>query len=174
MSPGQRVWALQAAVVSALVIAIVGVGHYGQQEIRRHEVEDILQPIAALLEENRNVVESLKRDGLAESESAILDSYMQRIRKDGAPKNSAMKRRIDALVDNNTVIVALLSAYAPRARTRGFRAAADKFRDYASSFRDRWHSVFEIFMAGGNLPRTGPAFPAELAEAVSAEITSAR
>ena len=174
MTPGQRVWALQTAVFSALVIVIAGVWQSGQQEIRRHEVEDILQPIAARLEENRNIVESLKRDGLAESESAILDSYMQRIRKDGAPKNSAMKQRIDALVDNNTVIAALLSTYAPRARTQGFRAAADKFRDYASSFRDRWQSVFEIFMAGGNLPKTGPAFPAELAEAVSAEIALAR
>ena len=170
----KRAWSIGAAALLAVAIAIFGVGYHARQEMRKHEVEDILQPIAVRLEDNRNIVESLKRDGLADSESAIPDTYLQRIRKDGVPKNSAMKQRIDRLVDNNTAIVTLLSTYTTRARTLEFRVAAEKYRDYANSFRDRWQSVFEVFMAGGNLPPVGAAFPVELAGTVSVEIASAR
>jgi len=170
----KRAWSIGAAALLAVVIAIFGVWYHGRQEMRKHEVEDILQPIASRLEDNRNIVESLKREVLADSESAILDTYLQRIRKDGVSKNSAMRQRIDRLVDNNTAIVTLFSTYTTRARTLEFRVAAEKYRDYSSSFRDRWQSVFEVFMAGGNLPPIGVAFPVELAGAVSAEIASAR
>ena len=89
------------------------------------------------------------------------------------PKNSAFKQRIDTLANNNTVIVALLSKYSAHARTPAFKAAADRYRSYAISFRDRWQSVFEIFMAGGNLPAIGPAFPSEMAAVASAELAAA-
>ena len=156
-----------------MLIAIAGTWHYLQHEARKRDVGDTLQPIAALLDDNKRIIVSLTKDGLTESESAILDTYLQRIRKDGVPKNSVMKQRIDALVNNNTAIVALLFKYIPRARTALFRSAAGKFVDYAASFRDRWQSVFEIFMAGGSVPAAGPAFPSDMAVAVSAEITAA-
>ena len=97
---------------------------------------------------------------------------MNRIRHDGVPKNGVMKQRIDALVNNNTMILAYLSKYASHARTPAFKVAADQFRDYAISFRDRWQSAFEIFMAGGNLPVAGPGFPAGFKDQVMAEIRS--
>jgi hypothetical protein len=51
--------------------------------------------------------------------------------------------------------------------TEGFRLSTEKFRDYADNFRDRWQSVFEIFMAGGNLPSAGAPYPADFAATVS-------
>jgi len=133
-------------------------------------VDDNLQPIASLLEENRKIIDGLKTEGYSDSEATILESYLARIRKDGAPKNSAMKQRIDTLVNNNTVIVAFLSKYAPHARTPAFKSAAEQYRNYGISFRDRWQSVFEIFMAGGNLPAAGPEYPAQLAAALNQEL----
>ena len=160
------------AAVSAVVIAIVGTFYYARQDARRCEVDDTLQPIVALIDDDQRIIDGLRTDGLAESESAILVSYMNRIRHDGVPKNGVMKQRIDALVNNNTMILAYLSKYASHARTPAFKVAADQFRDYAISFRDRWQSAFEIFMAGGNLPVAGPGFPAGFKDQVMAEIRS--
>jgi hypothetical protein len=80
-----------------------------------------------------------------------------------------MKQRIDRIENNNTAILALLAKYSTHARSAAFRASAEQFRDYAITLRDRWQSVFEIFMAGGNLPATAPAFPSEFPRAVAAE-----
>jgi hypothetical protein len=44
----------------------------------------------------------------------------------------------------------LIEAYQPHAGTAAFATGADKFRNYASAWRDRWNSVMELFMAGGN------------------------
>jgi hypothetical protein len=51
---------------------------------------------------------------------------------------------------------------------------ADKFRIYAAAWRDRWNSVMELFMAGGNYATSGVPFPAGLAAAVGAEIGAAQ
>jgi hypothetical protein len=159
------------AVVLLMAVALTATvtWHFARQDLRRCEVDDTLRPIAALLEDNRTIVEAIKKDGMAESESVILSTYLAQVRKDGVSQHSAFKQRIDALVNNNTMIVALLSKYTPRARTTEFRVAADKFVDYATTFRDRWQSVFEIFMAGGNLSAMGPVPPADFVGSVAKE-----
>jgi hypothetical protein len=85
-----------------------------------------------------------------------------------------MKQRLDTLAENNTAIVTLLTAYAPQAKIPAFTTEADKFRNYASAWHDRWNSVMEIFMAGGDYPvseiPTPPGFP----QAVEAEIAAAK
>ena len=142
-----RVFTQLVIAAAILAVAIGGTWHYARQDLHVCIVDDSLQPIATLLEDNKKLVDELKTDGYADSESTILGSYLARIRKDGVPKNSAMKQLIDRLANNNTVIVALLSRYVTHAPTPSFKAAADQFRDYADSFRDRWQSLFEIFMA---------------------------
>ena len=165
--------AMQIAIIAALASAAIGATWYiARQDVRSCVVDDTLQPIAALAEENRKIIEAVKAEGLADSESALLGSYLARIRKDGVPTNSGMKQRIDTLVNNNTVIVAYLSKYAPHARTPAFRTAADQYRNYAISFRDRWQSLFEIFMAGGNLPALGPAYPSQFSASLNQEMTA--
>ena len=66
------------------------------------------------------------------------------------------------------------------ARARGTQwdalptAEADKFRNYASAWRDRWNSVMELFMAGGNYAASEVPFPSGFPDAVQAEIAAAR
>ena len=146
---------LAGLVVLLVGAAIAGTWHYAKAELRTRDREDLLQPIAALLDDDRKLLNELKAAGAGDSDSVLLETYLARIRADGAAQHALMKQRIDALVNNNTVIVALLARYAPRARTSAFRVASEKFTDYASRFRDRWQSVFEIFMAGGKLPAAG-------------------
>ena len=157
------------AVVLVLSLAIGATWQISERRAREREISDTLQPVAALLVENRKTIQALVSGGYTESESPLLASYLADIRKDGVPKHSAMKQKIDTLVNNNTVIVALLSKYATRARTPAFRAAADQYRNYAIAIRDRWQSLFEIFMAGGNLPQAGPTIPAGMDDALKKE-----
>jgi hypothetical protein len=161
---------MTAGVLVLLAVTAAGTWYAARRELVACIVDDSLQPIAALLEDDAKILKALQSEQYAASESAILDSYLTRIRRDGVPKNAGMKQRIDQLVNNNTVIVALLSRYSTHARTAAFRAAADRFRDYAIPFRDRWQSVFEIFMAGGNLPAAGPSFPTEMTRALVEEM----
>jgi hypothetical protein len=167
-----RIISQGAVVIALLLAAIGGTWHYARQDLRTCMVDDNLQPIASLLEENRKIIDGLQAGGFANSESTILESYLANIRKDGAPKYSAMKQRIDTLVNNNTVIVALLSKYSVHAKTPAFKAATEQYRNYAISFRDRWQSVFEIFMTGGNLPADGPSIPPMFSSALANEESS--
>jgi hypothetical protein len=107
-----------------------------------------------------------------EPNSGILESYVTKIRRDAVPKHADMKQKLDSLAENNTAIVTLIKAYAPQARTAGFVAEGDRFGNYASAWRDRWNSVMELFMAGGNYAAAGVQFPAGFPTAVEAEITA--
>jgi hypothetical protein len=74
----------------------------------------------------------------------------------------------------DVAVVTLIKAYAPHAKTPAFTSEGDKFRNYASAWRDRWNSVMELFMAGGNYPVSGVPFPAGFPEAVEAEIVAGK
>lgn len=165
-------------MVLCAALALLGGGALVLQQAARADlrtclVDDTLEPVAALVEQNQKIVEGLKAGGFAASEAAVLASYMADIRKDGVPRHSEMKQRIDTLVNNNTVIVALLARYERHVKTPAFRAAAVQYRDYAISFRDRWQSLFEVFMAGGNGPSSGPVAPAGFLALLKAEAAQA-
>lgn len=85
-----------------------------------------------------------------------------------------MKQRLDQLAENNTAVVTLIKAYSPHAKTPAFTTEADKFRNYASAWRDRWNSVMELFMAGGNYAASEAPFPKGFPEAVQAETAAAK
>jgi hypothetical protein len=102
-----------------------------------------------------------------DSDAGVLESYLSEIRKNGVSRHAKMAQQIDTVVNNNAAVVALSAAYSTHAKTEGFRLSTGKFRDYADNFRDRWQSVFEIFMAGGNLPSAGAPYPADFAATVS-------
>jgi hypothetical protein len=53
-------------------------------------------------------------------------------------------------------------------------AEADKFRCYAIAWRDRWNSVMELFMAGGNYQQAEVPLPKEFMAAVQIEVEAAR
>jgi len=131
-----------------------------------------LRPIATLLRENRVIVQELSLETSQKRDSGILESYLIKIRQDGVARHAGMKQRLDQLVENNTAIVTLIKAYAPHAKTLAFTTESDKFRNYASASRDRWNSVMEIFMAGGNYPVAEIPFPAGFPAATDAEIAA--
>ena len=133
-----------------------------------------LQPIAAMLEENQTLLKELQADPFTEKDSGILESYLAKIRRDGVAKHADMKQRLDQLAENNTAIVTLIKVYSPHAKTPAFTAEADKFRSYSSAWRDRWNSVMELFMAGGNYAASEVPFPKGFPDAVQTEIAAAK
>ncbi len=171
--------AISIGLTATLITATSALGawyqaHEALEETRAQLVADELQPIAGLLKENQALVRELQAQPFTEHDSGILESYLTKIRRDGVSKHVDMKQRLDQLAEGNTAIVTLVKVYAPHAKASEFTREADKFRDYASAWRDRWNSVMEIFMAGGNYASSGVRFPQGFPAAVDAEIAQAR
>ena len=161
----------------ALIAALLSAGlwyqeHRALQASRTHIAFSELQPIATLLQENEVIIQVLSSEPFAEKDSGILESYLDKIRRDGPAKHVNMKQRLDTLAENNTAITTLIKAYAPRAKTPSFNIEADKFTNYASGWGYRWSSVMELFMAGGNYPASGVPFPMGFPSAVETEIAA--
>jgi nanoRNase/pAp phosphatase (c-di-AMP/oligoRNAs hydrolase) len=133
-----------------------------------------LEPMAALLKENQEIIAELQTPAFTEKDAGILESYLLRIRRDGVPKNAQMKEKLDRLAENNTALETLISVYSPGAKTASFAAESSKFRRYSIAWRDRWNSEMELFMAGGNYAAAGVSFPDSFLPAVQREIDAAR
>jgi hypothetical protein len=165
------------AVASGVALIAVGAWYHASSALhdsRAQFVTNTLEPIAVLLKENQALAKELETDLFAENNAGILASYLAKIRRDGVAKHADMKQRLDQLAESNTAIVTLIKAYAPQARTSDFSVEADKFRTYAIAWRDRWNSVMELFMAGGNYPAAVVPFPSGFPAAFQAEIAAAR
>jgi phosphomevalonate kinase len=170
---------MMICLVAALIVAAIAAGlwqheHAALQEMNLQVVAGELQPIAALLKENQDIIQALQAEPFIEKNSGILESYLAKIRRDGVAQHADMKQRLDQLAENNTAIVTLIKAYGRHAKTAAFTAEADKFRNYGSAWRDRWNSVMELFMAGGNYAASEVPFPIGFAPAVQAEIAAAK
>jgi hypothetical protein len=160
-------------IIGLLAAAVICAGGWvhDRRELRAvgAEVADTLGPVAQMLQENARLTAELQRPPYAEGETQFVSAYLIKIRRDGVPQHSDMKQRIDRIVNNDTAILALLAKYSAPDRTAEFQAAAERFREYAISLRDRWQSIPEIFMAGGNLPVAGPPNPIEFVAVVNSE-----
>ncbi len=163
-------WVIALVLVAA--VAVYSTWRVAAREVRQCRVDQGLAPVAALLQENQKIFVALAAGGYTGTEPAIIERYLSDIRRDGVPKHTAARRNIDALVDNNTLIVALLANHASSLRTLELGIQSEKFRAYAASLRERWRSTFELFMAGGGLPAAGPERPTRIVAAVSAEIAA--
>lgn len=171
----KTVWtSLMMTLIAA--IATAGFAYHEREldELRLQWAAGELQPIARLLKENQVLIQELQAEPFTEQDSGILESYLAKIRRDGVAKHADMKQRLDTLAENNTAIVTLIKAYSPQARTAAFTAEADRFRNYASAWRDRWNSVMELFMAGGNYAASQVPFPKDFAAAVQSEIAASK
>ncbi len=165
------------ALLLVATLAATGGWYYAHQSLQSSQAQIVastLEPMAALLKENDGIITELQAEPFVEKDNGILESYLVRIRRDGVAKNASMKQRLDQLAENNTALITLIAVYEPHARTAAFKPEANKFRNYAVAWRDRWNSVMELFMAGGNYPAAGPAFPKEIVAAVQAEIAASR
>jgi hypothetical protein len=165
-------------MVATLAAAVAAVGWYHADRSLRESRSQlgvvILVPIAGLLKDNETLIKELQAVPFAEPDAGISASYLAKIRRDGVAKHADLKQRLDQLAENNTAIVTLIKAYSPQAKTAAFTTEADKFRNYASAWHDRWDSVMELFMAGGNYAASEVPFPKGFPDAVQAEIAAAR
>jgi hypothetical protein len=158
--------------VAVIACAVLGAAWYQSHE-RLHDLRQAeLAPIAALLNDDQELLKALQADSTFKSESGILGSYLAAIRADGVAKHAETKQRLDRLAENNAGILALSNAYLAHASSAGFRTEAQRFQRYAIAWRDRWNSVMELFMAGGNYPVAEVQFPREFAAAVKLEIAA--
>jgi hypothetical protein len=165
------------ALTTLLALATSAAWYQARSAARESQAQFVvatLEPIDALLKTNQVLMRELATEPFAEPGTGILQSYIDKIRRDGVQKHADMKQRLDELADNNATIVALLKAYATHARTAAFTLEADRFRNYASAWRDRWNSVMELFMAGGGYAASEVPFPAAFPTAVEAEIAATR
>jgi hypothetical protein len=172
-----RTLTILLAVVSVAALLAAGAWYHARSALhdsRAQLLGGTLQPIAAMLKENRALIQELQSEPFTEGGVGVLESYLAKIRRDGVAKHADMKQRLDQLAENNTAIVTLIKAYSPQAKTPAFTTEADKFRNYASAWRDRWNSVMELFMAGGNYAASEVPFPKRFPDAVQAEIAAAR
>jgi hypothetical protein len=168
-----RTVAILLALLAVAAVAATGEWYHAHQSLREFRAQFVgstLEPMAALLKENQGIIAELQAEPFVEKDNGTLESYLVKIRRDGVAKNAPMKQRLDQLAENNTALITLITAYSPQAKTAAFTSEANKFRNYAVAWRDRWNSVMELFMAGGNYPTSGPAFPTEFADTVHAEI----
>jgi hypothetical protein len=168
----KSVWILLVAALVAF--AVVGTEWYHSVASLRDLRASELETLAVLLNEDQELLQVLQTDAALAKESGILGSYLASIRVDGLPKHAEMKQRLDRLAESNSAILALISVYTPHAKTATFKSEADKFQHYAIAWRDRWNSVMELFMAGGNYPVAETPFPKELIGAVQVEMEAAQ
>jgi hypothetical protein len=166
---------LMTALIAVLVAAAFWYHEHEALDASRAQIlSGELQPISTILKENEALIQELKSEPFTEKDTGILESYLATIRRDGVAKHADMKQRLDTLAENNSAVVTLIKAYSSHAKTPTFNVEADKFRNYASAWRDRWNSVMELFMAGGNYTASEVPLPAGFQEAVQAEIAAAK
>jgi hypothetical protein len=167
---------LVVLVSATAVVSIPGWYHADQALHDSHArmVASTLEPIATLLRDDQEIIRELQAEPFIEKDNGILQSYLIKIRRDGVAKTARMKQRLDQLAENNTTLVTLITAYSPRAKTPAFALEANKFGKYAIAWRDRWNSLLELFMAGGDYPAAVVPFPERFLEAVQAEIAASR
>jgi hypothetical protein len=176
-SVNSRTLTILLALVSVVALVAIAAWYHassGLDDSRAQLLRGTLEPIAAMLKENQALIQELQSDPFTEKDSGVLESYLAKIRRDGVAKHADMKQRLDQLAENNTAIVTLIKAYSPQAKTAAFTTEADKFRDYASAWRDRWNSVMELFMAGGNYAVSEVPLPKGFPDTVQAEIATAK
>lgn len=142
------------------------------------QADRLLRPAWMLLQENQRLRGEVMADAAVASIGAttqapgggVLPAYLALIRRDGVPPHARLKQRLDQIAANDAALAALLAAHSPAARTAGFAPQAERFRDYAAAWRDRWTSVMELLMAGGSFPALEPPVPPGLQAAIQAEL----
>jgi hypothetical protein len=134
----------------------------------------LLNSMASLLQENQALLAELQAKPYGEDGNGILNSFLIKIRRDGVKNSAAMKERLDALAENDAGLVALIDAYAARAKNPEFGRQSEEFRRYAIAWRDRWNSIMELFMSGGSYPAVEIPPPTDFLRAVQVEIAATR
>jgi hypothetical protein len=168
----RNMW-LTAGIVSLLVIsgsALAYTSWRASETMHARLVASTLVPSAALLADNEVIIRNISKRLEVTHDAQILESYLALIRRDGLAKHADIKQQLDVLAENNAAIAALAGVYVTERDDAVMRAENEKFKRYAIAWRDRWNSVMELFMAGGNFPPAGVPMPMSMGQAVRAEL----
>lgn len=168
------------AITTSVISILIGGGWY--QEYRKNEQAKIalneqlitktLQPVSALLAENKSIYDELSVEPYSELGWGILDSYLIKIRRNGVSRNSYMKNQIDKMVNNNEAILTLLRNYTIKSEELRKQTAA--FQEHANRYTSRWKSLIGVFTSNGYFPTGEPIFPKDFPKAVQNEISILR
>jgi len=134
----------------------------------------LLRSIASDLASQASIRQELGEARFVEQDRGALGSYLAKIRRDGLPAHAEMRHKLEAIANGNRSILTLLEIYEPYAHTEEFKREASAFRAYAPAWNDRWDSLMEYFMAGGNLPASDVQLPTKFASAVQAELDAVK
>jgi len=159
---------------SALILAIFALWEVRilRKEVAM-EVGSEIQTIDRLAKVHAATVADLAAANPANARQGLLPSYLAKIRLDGLPAHRDFKQKLDVLERTNTELMTLIDLYLPHARTADFATQARAFRLCAAAWNDRWNTLMEYYMAGGNLPSSEIACPPEFAAAVAVELAAA-
>lgn len=163
-------WAIGVAVAISLALSALALR---TANLAKSQNPTVIASIDALLKDREAQIEALHDPAFVEPNQGILGSYLAKIRRDGVPRNAGMKRHLDALAANTVSLLTLVDLYESQAATPQFKSEAKAYRTYAIAWTDRWNSVMEIFMAGGNYPAAEVPFPEGFGSAVADEVRAA-
>jgi hypothetical protein len=166
---------VRVAVIFLVALAVGAMGGWYRTEqaltaARATSLATTLPAIASLVGDNAALFASLQSAAYSEPDRGVLAAYLTKIRRDGAAKHIDMKQRLDTIDANHVKALALLEVYVSHVKTRALFDETKKFETFAITWHDRWASVFDTFMAGGNLPAVDPVPPSGLSEALRAEL----
>ena len=169
-----RLLSVVATIVALVTVAAWYQGSTALEASRARFVQGLLEPAAALVEQNQALLKELRAAPPAEKDSGVLETYLAQIRRDGVAKHAQTRQRLDQFATNNVAITTLLTAYMPHARTPALQREVDKFREHTASWQRRWGTVMEIFMAGGTYATAEIPFPSDLPGLLQAELAATR
>ena len=131
-------------------------------------ITSILKPILTLIADNNKIHKELVNE-YNTGKPGVLESYLEKVKKNGPNSNPLMHQRIFTIVNNNDEIIKLLRSYEGNIITAEFKQQSDLFRDHALRYKDRFNAIHDIYVTKGQLP-SAPSFPEGFIEAINSEI----
>ena len=159
-----RVLVVIAAVAfAAMSLSVLALLYARQTTMQGGELR---QRISQLVAEHQRLEGELTREPFVDAGASPLEAYLARIRRDGAARHVDMRRRLAALAENNAALLALADAYEPFAGNNDYAGQLHALRSYVITWNERWNTLFEIFMAGGNLAAGEQPFPKQFSDSI--------
>lgn len=167
-------FAVGLCALGAIIALVISTAALREAHAARANGSTTIAAIATLTKQLEATRATLESAQYREGDNGALESYLIRLRRDGAVRSAAMKQQLDSQAAQIATLNTLVDLHAAAARTDAFRQNVPAFRAYAVSWQDRWNALLETFMAGGNYPVSEFAYPDGWAAAVATELAATR
>jgi hypothetical protein len=155
---------IAVAVAFAMLVYVLS-SHHSSGDLRAH----VQQQMSRLVADHRRLEAELAHEPFLDAGKGPMEAYLARIRRDGVPQHSEMRRKLAAIAEDNAELLALAEAYESAAKSEAWPDQLRALRTYVITWNERWNGLFETFMAGGNLAGGEPPFPPQFAEVLKSE-----